>query len=381
MRLVAILFFFLYIASSLCAQELTGKWTGYFVPNNEVGIKIYNYEITITENEAHQLTATTSTFLSGTFSAKAMASGFHSVKSNLVNLEETKFEKLEVSSNVQACLMTNYLTFSVLDGRAVLQGTYLSTNTAGGRDCGGGKVYLEKLLPLTTLNSKSNAANSLTKKGSFTTSLDQQKQSGDSKFKKINQSIKALNRGSNTNTTKSNKSLNKHINSIDNKQVVNINNTEIVDNTMNSLPKDPISIESKKIQKIDQDDAMTLDILPWVIMGRENKLIKQITTSSKTLSIDFYDNGTIDNDSIAIYDNKKLSQPHKRLSYKAVHMEIKFYPGVNEREIIIVAENMGSIPPNTALVVLNDGNKRQEFFITTTDKVNARFVFIYKPEL
>jgi hypothetical protein len=31
------------------------------------------------------------------------------------------------------------------------------------------------------------------------------------------------------------------------------------------------------------------------------------------------------------------------------------------------------------LVVLNDGNNRQEFFITTTNKVNAKFEFVYKP--
>jgi hypothetical protein len=89
-----------------------------------------------------------------------------------------------------------------------------------------------------------------------------------------------------------------------------------------------------------------------------------------------YDNGTIDNDTIIIYDNNKVIANLKRLSYKAIHIDLEFTTA--QHDIIIVAHNMGSIPPNTALVVLNDGNNRQEFFITTTNKVNAKFEFVYK---
>jgi len=102
-------------------------------------------------------------------------------------------------------------------------------------------------------------------------------------------------------------------------------------------------------------------------------------TSNKKITIDLYDNGTIDNDTINIYDNKQLISNKRRLSYKAIHIEVDFSNGVREHEIIIVAHNMGTIPPNTALFVLNDGDTRQEYFITTTDKVNAKFEFVYKP--
>ncbi|MGI9137911.1 MAG: hypothetical protein ACR2IM_02620, partial [Sediminibacterium sp.] len=119
------------------------------------------------------------------------------------------------------------------------------------------------------------------------------------------------------------------------------------------------------------------EVLPWVLLGRENKLIKRIVTTSKKISLDLYDNGTIDNDTIIIYDNNKLIANLKRLSYKAIHIELEF--NSLQHDIIIVAHNMGTIPPNTALVVLNDANTRQEFFITTTNKVNAKFEFVYKP--
>ena len=38
----------------------------------------------------------------------------------------------------------NLLAFTNNRGRGILQGTYISNNEKGTRDCGGGKVYLEK---------------------------------------------------------------------------------------------------------------------------------------------------------------------------------------------------------------------------------------------
>ena len=119
--------------------------------------------------------------------------------------------------------------------------------------------------------------------------------------------------------------------------------------------------------------------IPWVLVARENKLAKRITTTSKQFSIDLYDNGTIDNDTIIVYDNKKLLVSKKRLSYKAIHLEFTLSDAVNEHEIIIVAHNMGTVPPNTALLVLKDGISRQELFITSTNKTNAKIIVSYTP--
>ena len=101
---------------TLPAQELSGTWRGYFIPNNELEGRVYNYEVEIQENQSHQLTVITYTSSSGNsssnFSAKALGNGFHSVNTNLVSIVETKFDGLNLASNQQACLMTNYLTYS-----------------------------------------------------------------------------------------------------------------------------------------------------------------------------------------------------------------------------------------------------------------------------
>jgi hypothetical protein len=119
--------------------------------------------------------------------------------------------------------------------------------------------------------------------------------------------------------------------------------------------------------------------LAWVLVGRENKLVKKIITNSKKISLDLFDNGTIDNDTIIVFDNKKLLVNKKRLSYKAIHLEFDFTENLREHEVIIVAHNMGTVPPNTALLLFKDGKVRQEYFITSTNKINAKILIVYEP--
>jgi len=44
----------------------------------------------------------------------------------------------------------------------------------------------------------------------------------------------------------------------------------------------------------------------------------------------------------------------------------------------MVAENLGDIPPNTALLIITAGNKRYSLYLTSTEKKNAQVRFIYE---
>lgn len=104
---------------------------------------------------------------------------------------------------------------------------------------------------------------------------------------------------------------------------------------------------------------------------RENVLSKEIVVDSDSLSVDFYDNGEVDGDSISIFYNNKLIAFSRILSTKAVH----FYVGLDTtrqvNEISMFADNLGSIPPNTALMVVTDGKKRYEISMSSNLKQNA----------
>ena len=428
MRRFLFLGLFIGIFSTLHAQELTGKWKGYFIPNNDQEGRIYIYDVDIRESENHQITANTYTNLSGSFSAKAVAKGFHSVKTQLVSIIETKFEDVNVLGNMQACLMINYLNYSNNQGRGILQGTYISSNTTGTKDCGGGKVYLEKDFVIEKWDKNSFAKNKL-KDPPKELPKDKETTASKNQNNKINNKINNFTNNSipqNAITNSKNSLLKNNSSNGDNTSKIIATNKLVIAKVSNnatavfsknsispSIPAAPsatptiipaiasttptiISKESNpapnaiinndsklstaKIEPIAEEiDTRNNQNIPWVLLGRENKLIKHIVTSNKKITIDLYDNGTIDNDTINIYDNKQLISNKRRLSYKAIHIEVDFSNGVREHEIIIVAHNMGTIPPNTALFVLNDGDSRQEYFITTTDKVNAKFEFVYKP--
>ena len=408
MRSLLFLMLVLVQFSSLHAQELTGKWKGYFIPNNDPESRIYIYDVDIVENENHDLSVVTYTNLSGNFSAKAIATGYYSVNTKLVSINETKFEDINIIGDMQACLMMNFLNFTNNRGRGILQGTYISNNEKGTRDCGGGKVYLEKeglIKKIANTAVKTGGNNAIVKNtktpiastavNKTTTAVVGKNPSSIVKSKESSSNIttKPIVNNVANNAVKTNPKVN--TSTQQKLPATTLNNSTVLSNTPVVKTSEPIvintspatkdsdtkrpnnEVKSESINTNNNPGNNNDEALPWVLLGRENKLIKRLSTSSKKITLDLYDNGTIDNDTIIIYDNNKVIANLKRLSYKAIHVDLEFTTA--QHDIVIVAHNMGSIPPNTALVVLNDGNSRQEFFITTTNKVNAKFEFVYKP--
>ncbi|MBD0289520.1 MAG: hypothetical protein ICV79_29490, partial [Flavisolibacter sp.] len=47
-------------------------------------------------------------------------------------------------------------------------------------------------------------------------------------------------------------------------------------------------------------------------------------------------------------------------------------------ELVMVAENLGSIPPNTSLMIITTGTQRYEVFISSTEQKNAKVAFDLK---
>jgi type IV secretory pathway VirB9-like protein len=46
----------------------------------------------------------------------------------------------------------------------------------------------------------------------------------------------------------------------------------------------------------------------------------------------------------------------------------------------MVADNLGRIPPNTALMIVTTGGKRYELFIASTEQRNAKVIIEYQPQ-
>jgi hypothetical protein len=117
---------------------------------------------------------------------------------------------------------------------------------------------------------------------------------------------------------------------------------------------------------------------PPALTTRTNLLVKQIETEAGEIRIDLYDNGEIDGDTVSIYHNNVLLKAQARLTQKPTTMRIVVDEVHPHHELIMVAENLGSIPPNTSLMVITAGSKRYQVFISSNEQKNAKVIFNLK---
>lgn len=93
---------------------------------------------------------------------------------------------------------------------------------------------------------------------------------------------------------------------------------------------------------------------------RQNKLQMVIPVNAPGIELKFYDNAAIDGDSIAIFLNGRLVKEHILLGAEAQTIRIATADLQDDNELVMVAENLGSIPPNTSYLVAIVGHKQFE---------------------
>ncbi len=116
--------------------------------------------------------------------------------------------------------------------------------------------------------------------------------------------------------------------------------------------------------------------------NRKTLMQKEIPLSGDSIALSFYDNAEVDGDSISIFLNGVLLQEHIRLTDKAYSIMFAVSALQQTNDLVMVAENLGSIPPNTSFMVAMVDGKRYEARLESTEKSSAaiRFVKIAKAE-
>ena len=98
---------------------------------------------------------------------------------------------------------------------------------------------------------------------------------------------------------------------------------------------------------------------------------KDIVVYDDSILVSFYDNGDIDNDTISVFLNKKPILIGRGLSARALNVYIGLDSTNDIHELSMFADNMGNFPPNTALMVISDRQKRYELYLSASLKHNA----------
>jgi len=340
------------------AQDITGIWRGYFITDDG---EQYRFEIQM-EQSNNTLSGVTYSYQDKRFYGKCTMTGNYSNASGNALIQEIKTIEVKMSLSSSACIQKCLLTYAKSGKEEFLEGTFSSIiektdslrQSYRGDDCGGGKMILRKVI-----TSDFYVEPFLRKKK---TPVNNNPPLVKTNPPASNSTAKTT-RPPVTNSTKNNSANIKK-------------NTVLVKPKIDTVKKvevDPVKPEDKKDLTV-KPNTKTQDLL----RSRENNLVQTLQINTEEVLVRLYDNGEIDDDTISVYLDKKLVLSKKRLSAAALSINLKMDESNPEHELIMIAENLGRIPPNTSLMIVESGEQRFEVRITSTEQKNAVVRFKYQ---
>lgn len=341
--------------------------------------EVYKYEVQIEQLPNNGVKGVTYSYKTTVFYAKTGLQGIFTVQSKSLIIKETNIMELKIGEGSAPCLMTCYLDYSKMGKLEVLQGTFISVSTKNKSDCGSGKVYLEKV-----------PTSDFVKEDFLL-----KKKQADKPEKKTNAKPGVAEK---TPAQKPPAASKKTMPPAATAPAESKKRIAVTPKPKTPAPKETIPAPVKPIERADNAIARNWGTdtvirqpkdmpafktpVPRVLLERENKLVQTLYCDEGYIQIDLYDNGTIDNDTISLYHNNKQVVNNGRLSYTPITYKVKCDAVENHHEFVIVAENLGEIPPNTALMVVTMGKsqKRYEIFLTSNENRNAKVIIEYRPQ-
>jgi hypothetical protein len=129
---------------------------------------------------------------------------------------------------------------------------------------------------------------------------------------------------------------------------------------------------------IEQSDTLIALQKTLHLEPRADSLVKTVTLSSADVKIELYDDGVIDGDSVTVFINNKLLLYHQMLTDRPLTIHFNAFPN-KEYELVMYADNLGTIPPNTALLMVTSGSEKYKAFLSSSEQTSATIRFVYKP--
>jgi hypothetical protein len=386
------------------AQDLSGIWRGSFVSSDRLqslGMPSDRYKLEVQIDQHDKIfNSVTYSYKTTLFYGKAVANGTVNPKTGKVWLEETKIVELKMQFGA-ACIMTYKLQYSKNDNEEFLEGTWVGYGEKDSSLCGRGTVLLHKVMisdfykePFLSKKEpeKKLAAplkknpDTLAKKALATAPKKPgvTKKTGNAIAK--NTPVKPVtippsrsvstNKKTPNSTPKKNGTVEKtpasDVTAKAHPPVLKYNAPRIVATAPSSTETDTIK---KTVPQIKKSVPV---IVPRILATRENELVKTIIVNSNEISINIYDNGTIDHDTVSVYLDKKLVISKQMLTTSPINLKFSMDENDAVHELVMVAENEGDIPPNTSLMVVRAGDKIYEVRITSTEQKNAVVIFKYE---
>ncbi len=112
---------------------------------------------------------------------------------------------------------------------------------------------------------------------------------------------------------------------------------------------------------------------------RINKKPIDVFVSSDSVTIEIYDNAIHDKDSVSIIFNNRIVVDKQELKVnKPIKFKLKVDKNKKFNEMIMVAENLGAEPPNTAVMFVTEKNGRRQQIMLSTDMLHNEVVYFIR---
>ena len=142
------------------------------------------------------------------------------------------------------------------------------------------------------------------------------------------------------------------------------------------------SIETKKempglLSQQKEISEKEIQVVPAAadIATRKIETIQTVEITQDSLVLSLFDNGVVDGDTVSILINGKVIWPRVGLLVKATNKTIYLTPDMGDSIFVVMyAENLGSIPPNTGLLVIRDGGIDHEIRFSGDLKKNSAII-------
>ena len=355
--------------------EYTGVWSGKFYDNTAFGLveDEYKFEVQIAQTNTG-LEGVTYSYLNTSFYGKATHNGFIKTVGNKIVIQETKLVEVR-SMGGGACLMTCTMKYSKVGAEEILEGTYTSIDSKVGSPCEGGYVKLKRvqksifgidkgvqtrlteLAKLKAKKDKSIARAKTPKPNNTNTSATipkpkavVPKPNNTTASATIPKPKAVVPKPNNTTASTKPKDTFKTT------QVITITKPNIAPPIIKAIPPPPTAI----------------------LKNRSTELVSKIPViDTAEYIVKFYDYGEVDGDRVTILLNNEVIVNDKMLDSKPIEVKVKLNPSTPKITITMVAENLGTIPPNTAFMVVYIAGKRYEAKIESTEQKNASIQFEY----
>lgn len=147
------------------------------------------------------------------------------------------------------------------------------------------------------------------------------------------------------------------------------------DLSSNEISKDEILQALDSLAKLKKEQERIVEYLT----KRINKKPIDVFVQSDSVMVEIYDNGIHDKDSVSIiYNNRIIVDRNELKVNRPIKFTLKVDKNKKHNDLILVAENLGSEPPNTAVMFITEKSGKRQQVMLSTDMTHNEVVYFIR---